>query len=859
MSPTLWKPAGPRAVAEPGSERDLPHLWVTERSFDRPFHRTGGGDPRVRDVERRAHGRARQRELAETIEKQVRRREELDEGLLEELRAIGVIIVLEGADAAFPLRIDSLERMSRHTKQPKRPQWRLLSVAEARGDEPERAMVWVSDEYRAQFLQLFEQYLTRDTPAGNARNRELVANVSRIRAAVLRDLWQSDGEPQTAGTHWWEIWLAPDEAGLERLKTFVADRGLRLAGRVLRLSDRFVAWVQAPWSALQELPFTSIPLTEIRRPELVDTVEDLSRDEQDKLTHDLAERLEPANADAPAVCHLDTGVRRSHVLFRGSLADDDVHSIVDSDGSDVRNHGTLMASLGLLGPLDPLLLGSGTVVLRHRLESVKMLPDPSSDEHDPAVYGVVTAQAIALPEAVASRRRAYCMPITTTPDLLGQPSLWSASVDAIAAGVAIGTDPDGIALLTLPDERAARLILVSAGNVSPPYSDAYRDRCDLSVVQDPAQAWNAVTVGAHTELVEQPTDPSFDGWSVVAQEGDISPFSCTSLLFSHRSWPLKPDICMEGGNLLHDGEDGFDDRHPLLSLRAADGRGDTALGSVNATSAATAQAARLGALAMRAYPDYWPETIRALLVHAAEWTPAMRSEIDAAVPKAAKLRMLRRYGWGVPSEEAVLSSSRAAVTLVIQDQFIPFAGTDFASRVFRLHELPWPAEVLRDLGSAEVALRLTLSYFVEPTASRRGWRRRYSYASHGLRFELKGPQETVEDFVSRVNREAQREEDETPRPSGGTDRWLLGPNQRNLGSLHQDVWEGTGADLAECGVVAVNPIGGWWKYNKRRDRMDNPVRYALVLSLRTTEQGVDLYTPIAAEIGVPVEAVVPAS
>lgn len=837
----------------------LPHLWVTDRSSDRSFHRAGGGDPKVRDVERRAHGRARRQELDDAIDQQLRRRGEIDESLLEELRAIGVVIVLEGADPAFPLKIDSLERMSTHTKQPKRPWWRLLSVTEARGDQPERAMVWVSDQYREQFLKLFEQYLTEDTSTGNARNRELVANIATIRTAVLKDLWQSEGAPPIAGPHWWELWLAPDEAGLERLRMFAADRGLRVADRVLRLVDRFVAWVHGPWDALQPLPFTSVPLTEIRRPELADTVEDLERQEQDELTDDLAGRLLAADATAPAVCHLDTGVLRSHALLRDSLADDDVHSIVDADGADAKNHGTPMASLGLLGPLDPLLLGTAPVTLRHRLESVKMLPDRAGEAHDPEAYGVVTAQAIALPEAVAARRRVFCMPITTEPDLPGEPSLWSSSVDAIAAGVDIGTSLDGIALLTAPNPAAARLILVSAGNVSPPYSAEYRDLCDTSVVQDPAHAWNALTVGAHTEFIEQPTDPSFGGWTVVGRKGDISPLSRTSLLFSHRSWPLKPDICMEGGNLLHAGAEDFDDRHPLLSLRAADQRGDTAIGSVNATSAATAQAARLGALATAAYPDYWPETIRALLVHAAEWTPAMRAEIDAAVPKSAKLRMLRRYGWGVPSEEAVLTSSRAAVTMVVQDEFIPFTGKEFASRVFRLHELPWPAEVLRDLGAAEVALRITLSYFIEPTASRRGWRRRYSYASHGLRFELKGPQETVGDFITRVNREAQQEEDEKPRPSGGSDRWLIGPNQRNLGSLHQDIWEGTGADLAECGVVAVNPIGGWWKFNQRRDRMNRAVRYALVLSLRTREQDVDLYTPIATQIGLPVEAAVPAS
>jgi hypothetical protein len=194
---------------------------------------------------------------------------------------------------------------------------------------------------------------------------------------------------------------------------------------------------------------------------------------------------------------------------------------------------------------------------------------------------------------------------------------------------------------------------------------------------------------------------------------------------------------------------------------------------------------------------------------------------------------------------------------VTQDEFQPFTGPEFSSRVFRLHELPWPTEVLAELGAADVALRVTLSYFIEPTASRRGWRRRYAYPSHGLRFELKKPTETVEEFVRRVNRDAEQEEDgAVPRATGGSDRWLVGPNQRNLGSLHQDIWEGSAADLAASGVLAVHPVGGWWKNSRREDRQGRAVRYALLVSLRTSQQGVDLYTPIATEIGLPVEQVI---
>jgi len=513
-----------------------------------------------------------------------------------------------------------------------------------------------------------------------------------------------------------------------------------------------------------------------------------------------------------------------------------------------------MAGLALYGPLDGFLTGTGPVVLTHRLESVKVLPDAPA-VNDPLAYGLVTAQAVAAAEVASPRRRrAFCLPVTAPPEARhGEPSLWSASIDALSVGTDIGRSDDGIALIGQPDPAAARLFLISAGNVREWQAGVdYHESCDTAGIEDPAHAWNALTVGAYTTLTSAPSDPSFANWTPLAREGDISPHSRTSLLFGTRLWPIKPDICMEGGNVLSDGVD-FHDNHPLLSVRTTSSRDDLALASANATSAATAQATRLAAKAMAAYPSYWPETIRGLLVHASDWTPAMRAEVHGASTKINRQAMLRRYGWGVPSESAVLASSSNAVTLVTQDEFVPFDGPDHAARRFRLHRLPWPTETLRELGEAAAQLRITLSYFIEPTASRRGWRRRYTYPSHGLRFELKAPLERPADFVSRINREAQDEE-AGARPPSGSDRWLVGNNQRNLGSLHQDIWEGTGAELADCDLIAVHPVGGWWKNNKRADRATLPLRYSLIVSLRTGAEGIDLYTPIAVQLTIPVQA-----
>ncbi len=845
--------------------RHLTHLQVLDRVRSEDFTRGGNGNPKIRPVEYRAHGLALKGQLDDAFAGAEEARTSLSLSA-DELKALGSIITLEGDDATYPLKIESLEKFTRgSTKRPKVPQWLLLSVQPGTSELPERAVVWVADAYRPQFLKIFEDYLTKkttraaedkwETPEGNPANRALVANISRIRQTILDDLWQSEGEPAKYGPQWWELWLDPAQQNIDTLRGFVAALNLRLLERSLVLNDRVVVWLNATWQQLEILPFTNVPIAEIRRPEFIDTIEDLLPEEQDEYVEDLAARVVAASAEAPAVCHLDTGVARSHQLLADSLDPTDLHTVIGTSGSDTQGHGTAMAGLALYGPLDDLLTGSGDVQLHHRLESVRVLPDPGEPATDPRDYGTVTVDAIARTEATTQRRRVFCMPISTDPDRPGVPTLWSSTVDALAVGTDIVRDGEQLQLLSAPDPGASRLIVVAAGNVDA-YTADHRTESDTSAVEDPAQAWNALTVGAYTDLVDAPVHPDFAGWAVMSGKGELSPHSRTSLLFGKRTWPVKPDICFEGGNVLTDGATGFHDKHPLLTLRSTGIGNDLALTSANATSAATAQASRIAALTMAHYPEYWPETVRGLMVHAAEWTPAMQAEFDATgTRKEPKLDLLRRYGWGVPTEDAVLRSSRQSVTLVTQDTFVPFEGTDYKMRRFRLHALPWPAEVLESIGAGDVTLKVTLSYFVEPSASRRGWRQRYSYASHLLRFELKAPTDLTEaEFIARLNREAENDEGSSraSRSSGSDQRWLIGPNQRNLGSLHQDVWEGSGQDLAACGVVGVYPVGGWWKRNRRKDRLDLPIRYSLIVSLKSREQGVDLYTPIATDLQVPV-------
>ncbi|MDO4888676.1 MAG: S8 family peptidase [Actinomycetaceae bacterium] len=749
----------------------------------------------------------------------------------------------------------------------KKPRWLLQAVHPASESAPEYATIWVADEFRAEFLQVFEDYLdpkkdrvSKDGTPGNPSNNKLVANIAQVRSTFLKELWTSDGEPPLRTESWWELWLDTRREKSDLLDRILSAFDLERLDRQIQVADVKIVYVRSMWEQLKPLLGTGLPLTEIRRPSFIyETIEDLDDDEQEELVHDLVARLSPAPPDAPAVCHIDTGVFRGHKLIEGSLSSADLHTIVGRDGGDRGGHGTAMAGLALYGPhLEELLLGNQILDLRHRLESVRILsgareaPPEHTGQRD---YASATIRAVSLPENTARRRRAYCMPVSAKPDTEpGKPTLWSATVDALAAGVDVMVQDDSIGLLAELDRTAARLMIVSAANVDS-YSDKPLGNSDASPIEDPGQSWNALTVGAFTDIDSPPNDPTYRNYRPLVPAGELSPHSRTSLLFGDRPWPVKPEICLEGGNVLTNGHGRHEPRYPALSLRSTGIGNDVALTSANATSAATAQASRLAALAMARYPDYWPETIRALLVHEAAWTPAMLKHLDLPKSKAERARLLRRYGWGVPTEEAVLSSSQNAVTMVVQDEFQPM-DKEFAMRQLRIHTLPWPREVLQDLGSSEVRLRITLSYFIEPSATRRGWKGKYGYASHGLRFDLQDSTETSGDFVRRVGGQAADEDDgRVPSSrSNHSNRWFLGPQARHNGSLHQDEWSGTGAELAACDHMAVYPVGGWWKNNRRRGRRDMPLRYALLVSLSTKEEGVDLYTPIANELTIPIRA-----
>ena len=251
------------------------------------------------------------------------------------------------------------------------------------------------------------------------------------------------------------------------------------------------------------------------------------------------------------------------------------------------------------------------------------------------------------------------------------------------------------------------------------------------------------------------------------------------------------------------------------------------------------------------YPNAWPETIRALIVHTARWTETMKRQFLQNESKGSYAKLLRICGYGVPNLDRALYCASNSLTLISQATLQPYDKRNerYVTRDMHLYSLPWPSDALSELGEMPVRMRVTLSYFVEPGPGEVGWENRYRYASHALRFDINGPAESEPEFVQRVNRQA-RDDGEHPGTEGQGDRWVIG-EARNVGSIHSDIWLGRATDLAASNKIAVYPAIGWWRERHHLNRWNKTCRYALIVSIYTPEQNVDIYTPVAAQVPVP--------
>lgn len=736
----------------------------------------------------------------------------------------------------------------------------------------EVAVIFIPEEKRNVFFKKINEYLDPEKDGKpdkdnvkKPRNQPLIDSIDTIKLANIQSFW-TDSEnkfPKDKSKEiWWELWLKKDK------KTNIIDFGkaaeklkIRIGNTSLSFFDSHVVLIYSSASNLELIPYVISNILELRMASDTPFVlTNSSPQDQQAWLSDLAKRIIKPKDSSTAVSILDTGINYNHQLLRYvaskklSTAWNPTWPLYDEYEllKPYNDHASLQAGLATFGDLLPLTQHNEPILVSHVIESGRILPPKGSNQ--PELYGSITVGTAAKLEIENPNiRRVFSLAVTSAHEgKTGQPSSWSAEIDRFTCGM---------------DDGSSRLFVISAGNnrnVKPELD--YWEQAHLAEIENPAQSWNALTVGAYTEKTTN-DDPSFKGWSPFSKHGDISPSSRSSVNWEWRSQaPYKPDIVAEGGNWLISPDKKEVSNEDVVALLTTSGRTTGLLFEKGAdTSAACALISRYAAILTSEYPKYRPETIRGLLIHSAQWTPVMWERYGTLnsqhASKTAKEIMLRTVGYGVPDLNRARYSLNHALTLIAESEITPFGkdkkekgktlSPDPKLNEMHLYQLPWPVETLRQLPpETELKLKVTLSYFVEPNPSRRGYRQRYSYQSHGLRFEIIRPNQSINNFRSYINGLA----DSTDYfgPEGDNEGWVFGSQLRTKGSVHSDVWSGSAADLADMNTIAVFPVGGWWKYRTSDDRWKNKVSYSLLVSIESPDENIDIFTEISTRINVDV-------
>lgn len=544
--------------------------------------------------------------------------------------------------------------------------------------------------------------------------------------------------------------------------------------------------------------------------------------------------IKASASSAPRTVILDTGVNPHNKLLSASITPAECLTVEETWGiDDHEDHGTRIAGVALFGDIAEQIQSPLPTKLHTRLQSIKVVePENALYPFEPIV---AIPKAIELAEAIEGPK-VYCLAATVTSEGDdGVPSPTAAAIDKLAWN----------------DGDDTRLMFIAAGNIPSAESidsrayetTAYSERNSAYPISSPGQAFNALCVGGVTFK-----DQVSSAEKVIAKKGDLCPTSRTSLNWPQFGpLPIKPDICMEGGNLFLDTASNLSRVHRDLSIMTTGN--DTEITYVGETSAATAAASGLATRVLAAYPDFRAETVRGLMIHAAEWSEQMKLTASELVssPKWKRGDHLKArfncFGWGSPDESFLMRSAANRLTLIIEDNLTAYRlkGTKVALGDMHYHDLPWPVEALRQLGNEEVELRITLSYFIAPAFLEASRNHVQTYASHRFRFYVKRDGEDAWAAMANVN--ALIDEDaqaESETAMGSDDDWLLGPRRRHKGSVHRDSWTGPARLLAERGGICVYPGRGWAARHEHEAFMDAELSYSLIVSIVSREQDIDL-------------------
>lgn len=591
---------------------------------------------------------------------------------------------------------------------------RLLNIRQAKTEDSQEqsfATIYIPHGKENKLLEKLHKYATEEYN-GKPKNDALFRSIENINVALLKALWTDNHEDfPTEHDDWYEVWIRISETEniVNQHNKFIdslRSLGIRFKeDSILTFPERAVFLVYANKDSLTKLLGCSDQLAELRSGRvLTGFLFDEYRGEQREWVEDLRNRVQINPDTNSVICVLDSGVNNGHPLLESIIPEQNCGSVVGEGIADRDGHGTKMCGTVIYGDMSSCLANAKKVQIENQVGSIKLYPHGRPNPKE--AWGFLTEQAVSTSEIIFPRKTVcYCMAITAEDSEQGKPTSWSGAVDSIAYN----------------NGKAGRLFMVSAGNIwdinnlDKDIISAYPNNHSLRPIQNPAQAWNGLTIGAFTNIVA-PDSEELRAYARVAPGGGISPFSRTSSLWEKGAL-IKPEVMFEGGNIYKttDPQIPFSSHQDLELMTTSknyqiSGYFDT----INATSAATALASNFAGKLQARYSHLWAESIRGLIVHSAKWTSCMEMQFPVR-NRGDMERRLRHCGYGVPSEERALYSTENGLTYIAQEIIQPFIKDrgDNSPKINEMHffELPWPREVLEQLAETNVTMRNFIIFY----------------------------------------------------------------------------------------------------------------------------------------------------
>lgn len=559
--------------------------------------------------------------------------------------------------------------------------------------------------------------------------------------------------------------------------------------------------------------------------------------------------LTAPDANAPAVCIVDSGIQEGHALLANAIDTAESHSFLPNGAAtDVADqvrpggHGTRVAGAVLYGEDIPV---EGTAPAEFWVQNARVL-DAQSRMPVELFPPAALRAAIERFHAGTRRTRIFNHSINARGFCRTRyMSAWAAEIDSISAQYDI-------------------LVIQSAGNLPesgvPPFigtldhlvaGRSYPDYLGEPScrVANPAQSLQALTVGS---VAYEPFEDA-DWRSFASEPSHPSPFSRSGFGI----WNvIKPEVVEYGGDCLRSGttppaistlqigRECYPDlvRSTLYPPGPANDRDEVG------TSYAAPKVARIAAQLQRILPEESSLLYRALIVQSAAWPdwaarliaqlsdPSL--DIDAATRQMLREQAnaaLRYLGFGIPDEH------RATTNTDFRTTYISGGESFIRAKECHIYQVPIPAELRRQADEFDIKVEVTLSYVAQPRRTRRHLRR---YLSTWVDWKSSKLGELLDDFRRRAIKD---DDDATGGEEAEVFPWVLHEKpqwgiirdaKRNAGTVQKDWAVAKSNSLPDHFCIAVVGHNGW------SHDPDSAATYAITVSFEILGQEIPIYEPL---------------